>query len=263
MTQEKIGKTLFASDYDGTLTRLGFMFPKTKKAIKAYRDENHLFCADTGRCPAMFSKRKMKLYDYIIGSSGARICDHEKNVIYQQAMDPEDAVFVLQLAHDIKARHVIVHLENSFFFARPRWLSWLVNLTLSLVRPKMVVDRIKRSDTVYQISINLRNKQQVEEVLRRCAGRNVATNVNGCAVDVAHKECSKTLGIGILQKIINADRVYTIGDELNDYEMLRDYEGFMIAHGNRKLEEVCKYKVLGIKEAIDIIMENERNEKPA
>lgn len=261
--KKKNGKTLLASDYDGTLTRLGFMFPSTRKAIRKYRDDSHLLCVDSGRSVHMFNRRKRKLYDYIIGSSGSRICDQNRNMLYQQPMDPEDAWYVYDLAREVKARFIIVHLENTYYFAKPRFAAYTLALFYRLFHPEMSKFRLKGDETVYQISIDLNDDEKVREVVRRCQGRNVSTHINGKAVDVCHSGCNKVAGLKILQEKIRADKVYTIGDELNDYEMLREFESFMMAHGNSRLSEVSNYKVRNLKEAIDIIRKNEENEKPA
>ena len=210
-------KTLFASDYDGTLSRLGYISLKTRRSIRKYRDGDHFFAAATGRCPLMFFDRSLgRYYDFIIGSTGARICDAERKVIYEKPLDKEDAEFVIEMARNSKARHLIAHLEDTYLFLRPSILTAATALLYRFINPNMVRKKLIPGEKLYQMSINLRSRQQVEEILEKCRGHNVNAFVNGLAVDIVHKDCSKSSGVAIVQKLINADKVYTIGDEKND-----------------------------------------------
>ncbi|MBQ4254259.1 MAG: HAD-IIB family hydrolase [Erysipelotrichaceae bacterium] len=254
-------KTLLASDYDGTLAKLGYISIRTKKAVMDYRDDSHFFAASTGRCPQMFSRRSMKMYYYIVGSTGARICDGNKNIIYEQPLDPQDSEFVYNLAISVGAKHIIAHLEDTYAFVKPHWVNFFLNIHSHFTDPGSVRKRVTGKEKMYQLSINLSSEQQVQEVVEKCRDRNVSAFINGKAVDVVHKNCSKSRGIEILREIIKPERIFTIGDEKNDYEMLRDYESFMMKNGNQVLEEVADYKVKNLREAIGIILENERKAK--
>ena len=45
-----------------------------------------------------------------------------------------------------------------------------------------------------------------------------------------------------LIKVLNIDRdnVFTVGDNYNDYQMVKDYHGYTMPWGKQELKEVCE-----------------------
>ena len=64
-----------------------------------------------------------------------------------------------------------------------------------------------------------------------------STNLN--CIYLKHKEASKSLTIQYLENEIGIEKrnIFTIGDHNNDYEMIRDYNGFTMLWGTKKARE--------------------------
>ena len=72
-------------------------------------------------------------------------------------------------------------------------------------------------------------------------------------------ELSKSKGIEKMCQELNlsTDCILTFGDELNDYEMIRDYIGVAMANANPKIKDIAQYTTTSNNEdGIAVFLEN-------
>jgi hydroxymethylpyrimidine pyrophosphatase-like HAD family hydrolase len=62
---------------------------------------------------------------------------------------------------------------------------------------------------------------------------------NSYVIDIGKGNITKSTAIHhVIEAFESFDDVYTIGDELNDKEMLRDFNGYTMNHGLDELKEI-------------------------
>jgi len=220
---------LLVSDYDDTIKTSNVFITKLNfNAIKKFRENGNKFVVASGRDYKSLSKALSFYnceYDGLICNDGSVGFDSNGKVIYEQKLD-ENLVNNLSYYFDNNGNKYIYHYQmyNSFGYT-----STNKNIIEFVIVPKLfknIKPLIKEIQTYFpDLHINKFNN----------------------AIYI-RKNYSKSDGIKIISKNLNIlkENIYTIGDWKNDYEMIRDYNGYNVFFSHPSLYKVSDGTVTSV-----------------
>lgn len=202
---------LLISDYDGTLKTDEINIKLNVEAIMNFRRNDNHFVIATGRSFSSIKKEIVKYgipYDYLITNDGAIILDNSGHTIY--AYDNY---------HDVLAEfREILNLNgyNSKLYTAPN-SNKIVELEVSINESESFMDFsyfLSKYPDIIHSTVNI-------EMLKY----------------IFYKEkTNKSIAIKKMLELIdnNYEKVITVGNDINDMEMLLDFNGFRM-----KTSEAC------------------------
>lgn len=225
-----MNKKMLVSDYDGTLKSNLKNLKLNIKAIKRFRKNGNLFVISTGRGYHSIKEECKQYdipYDYLFCNDGAVLFDSNDNIIYKKNIASE---ILLEINSIIDSYRGIKSIEYYNAYNK-------TNLVLD--------------NSIIQIFINLniindynKLKKYIEtnfsdiKMVKYFIYSSLTTNTN------------KSEGLEILaNKLANEisrENIITVGDNYNDLEMLKDFNGyrmllsypFLFGHGLKVTKEV-------------------------
>ena len=240
----KMTLKLFASDLDGTLFFKDGHKEGDFKAIKKFQEAGHLFGCCTGRTleGALRSFNNFYDLDFYIASSGAVICDKNKDIIYEAKVDFE---IVKAIYETYKDRVNIVFQGRDYFSFREKEEG--INFTHINDLEEM------RNEPLYGLCLFTEELEilDVIEVELKEKYPQISGHRNVGAIDVVSKECSKGIALKKVKEIFNANQTYGIGDAKNDLPMIREAEiGFTFHSSLDAVKQEADFVVESVEEAI-------------
>ena len=212
---------LLVSDYDGTIKTYDknpnfverLIFRKNIDAINDFCDDNK-FVVATGRNTKSIYDETYKydiLYNYLIGYNGRVIVDKDNNIINAE------------------------YIDNEF----------LNELNYVNIKDLTLYDEFKLNNTVDKpiyIYLELYNIKDVKKCIldwkERYPNLEISYNYIFNTI-IIRKKSNKLLGINKLLEIEDIDiekqNIITVGDETNDSEMIKYYNGYRMFFSNPKL----------------------------
>ena len=216
------------SDFDGTLYDGNFI--NNLKSIKEFIDDGNMFVIATGRT---FKNIKNKIveagisYNYLICSDGASIFDSNDNIIYNKYLD-NDLKEKLTLRFQNDKRVSLINYDNNFE----------LNGDVTQDTSRILIKTYKKTDYI----------QIIDELKKEYPYLKIYKSPNWINISIETKD----VAITYLEKIIQIDKIYVVGDSYNDIEMISKYDGYIMA--NNTLDNDYNYKrVDTIEKLIDII----------
>ena len=220
---------MIVSDYDNTIeTSNKYITSLNFKALKRFRENGNKLVIATGRAFSSIKKsltRNKCEYDALICNSGSTIFDSDDKLISTNEIDDGDLnELMYYFKNMLKSQFDSLQLYdyNGLTSKKENIIEMVVNPNL-LNNIPMILDELRSKHPYlcfyyYNFSIFVR------------------------------KNCSKSDGIDNIRNMFNIDKknIYTIGDGPNDYEMIRDYNGYNVLFSNPKLYTVSNGTVLTV-----------------
>lgn len=222
---------LLVSDYDLTFNVLDYDVFFNVRAIERFRKQGHLFFLNTGRNYESIKKEIDKYhinYDYLGCCDGNLVLNRHNKIVSVSNLSP-------MIYNEIDK----LHQEFSF-----------------------KLECISYHGNVLEYAIETLENEEFENRLRECASRNNLSFakfsgpriINGkikkmyvyFLYDKSFNKSSATDYVGKLENISKCD-IFTIGDNHNDLEMIRDFNGYTLPWGKKTVKEVSSGKVLSVK----------------
>lgn len=208
---------LLVSDYDQTVSTDDLSIRFNIKKINKFRKDGNLFMLSTGR-EYLSIKNEVKKwnikYDYLSCADGTTMYDRDDKLIFISKMDKDDVKVseFLKKQYGQKINIYDIISDNSNIPEEKVIQIFDINF-IQIIR-----------DITKFLDENLINSTY-------------STNLN--CIYLKHKEASKALTIRYLENEIGIEKrnIFTIGDHNNDYEMIRDYNGFTMLWGTKKARE--------------------------
>ena len=69
-------------------------------------------------------------------------------------------------------------------------------------------------------------------------------------ININNKKCNKASGIEYLKNKYNLENIYTVGDTVNDYLMIKNYKGYAMDVANNYIKEVSVSTISSLEELI-------------
>lgn len=204
--------SMLVSDYDGTFS--GTITDKLElylniKAINKFLENGNTFVIATGRSFESI-KREIKRhsipYNYLICNDGSTLFDKDDNILFANYITKSDIDLISDF---LKNENILYNLYNSFGVSYNE---------KDIVEFEIILNKLNELNKIKEfINNNLSdfcfNKLFMNAFLR--------------------KDCHKDFGIKKLVEIISyIGAIYTIGNDYNDIEMLREYNGYKVLFSN-------------------------------
>lgn len=192
-------------------------------AIKSWRDAGNQFCITTGRSIRSLMRQLpeiQELCDYYIMDSGSIILDHAGKTLKVFSFTPEVVNSITEFAKTLPEQPAVVYYTDS---------SEGVEIKTSGVTKLRYW--FKDTGLLLPIASDLKNKFPVQAFdLIAPAPAGDWEGHNGF-IEIIPRELGKSNAIKSLQQIANisSQDIITVGDGLNDYDMVRDFGGYAIA----------------------------------
>ncbi len=204
------------SDYDGTYKEdiKGKNIISNNKAIKNFLDKGNKFVIATGRSYTSIKKEINKYnipYNYLICNNGSVIFNDQDELIYKYPIPEEiliEALDMLSMSEKIK------------------------KIELFDTKGNITQTNSEIIELLCQVSIkNIQELKRIKNIL------NCLECTSFLNIALFKTPSNKKDGIEIIAKKekINTSDIYTIGNDINDLEMLKAYNGYKIIYSNPKL----------------------------
>lgn len=221
------------SDFDGTLYINEDDVQKNAKKIEDFRRGGNIFIISTARNYSAIKKACLKHnidVDYFFCDIGATILDNDGKVLHSEYIKE----FQREKIEDILERY----------------------------SEKLVIDRYGTNDkqakgekgiVEYKIKGNIKDLSKLKQIIDKEI-KDVRTQVTEDSRFIIHTSTKeKIIETFIKENNIEKSLIYTVGDELDDLEMLKKYNGYRMEHCNEIVKENIHNKVESVSNLINSI----------
>ena len=221
---------ILVSDFDGTFFDNNYL--KNIERINNFVDEGNIFVIATGR-----SVNNLKVdiqdydikYSYLICSDGASIYDSKHNNLYSCDID-RDLI-----------NPICEYLESDS------------NISLTLIEN----DNFVSGTNANSIAGKFVDRNLAEVLLKNLKLKfpQISAYLSENYINIRNKKVSKAKSIDFLINSFDFDieNIYTVGDGINDLEMLSRFNSFTFNHVNDDLKNVCNKCCENFCEVLDIL----------
>lgn len=216
---------ILASDYDNTLyVPQEDIFKKNIQHIKDFVSKDNVFIIITGRSYQGIKDDLVKYdipYTYLICNDGAILFNSKDNCLKTETIDIEKIKTCQEI---LNSNNYKSYLEDGF-------------------------KTINEPDKCIKIIAKYNDKQNAIKMVRKIKENvDVYAYVSTEHINIIDSHVNKCTGLENLLKIENllTENIYVIGDEINDYEMLKKFKGVTMKIHSKELDalNLKEYKTL-------------------
>lgn len=244
---------IIASDYDGTVN-CGGISEEDREAILKFRSAGNKFGINTGRDLEMALwvlhdlKKANTEIDFLICCTGAMILDGDGNILYEKRQKVNRERF-----------KIIIDEARKYGFGNFSVSDRLVRVYSD--RNAKIPPQLDMIDEFTQANIWFLTEQSGIDFLKYLDENHsdyLKGFRNGGAIDIPPLGSSKPTGIYEYAKMFdNVEKIYTVGDNLNDIPMIEEFCGFAVSNAKPEVKAVAKHQCNRVCDMIEYIMENE------
>ena len=229
---------ILASDFDNTIY-YAHDLDKTMKNIEAIKDfisQGNIFCIITGRNYTSLKKTLNEFnipYTYLICEDGAKMFNSVDYCIDTTYLDEEEIKQIENLLLRIDADYYLDDGYNKTEFHKD-----CVKIVVNCV------DELEKNMMVHTI------KDQI----------NVHIYASRRHVNIIHRTVNKEVALRTLCEKENLDinQLHVAGDDFNDYEMLKAFDGAIMKEHNRKLDHLGKEEYDNLSDYIEELLKRNK-----
>ena len=232
-------KKILISDYDGTFYQNDLDIKKNIDKVTEFRTLGNLFVLATGRSYVDLKQKIDKYeipYDYLILNHGALLLSKKLEILNVFTLDKELVGSVLEYANNNKDIYDVVLID--VFKKKVIDTSNAVKIMLKLYSYDNALDVKKYIDERYT---NIKCYYEKED--------------NHYLVEIVSSKASKSLMIEkilVREKIVK-DNVFTIGDGVNDIDMIRNFNGYRVINSCKELDSITNRVIDNVSDLIEKI----------
>ena len=229
---------ILVSDFDDSFYTKDYSIEEAVKKIKEFRNKGNKFILATGRSVTNLLKELSNydpyIYDYLLCNDGSIIYDSNLSELFRDDLIHENrhGIVMMLNASDAVTK---VTIDNGYDF--------LENPDSEGVRLIGTLNTEKRDEAV----------KLLNEVLDKY--KDYTGYLSNYYMMILNNYMDKGYALNKLCELenLNKDDIYTLGDEVNDYQLVRDFKGYAIEGANKILDKVKTGTVKNIGELIDLI----------
>lgn len=222
------------SDYDGTLYVNENDIKNNSEKIEEFRKKGNMFIISTARNYSSIKEECIKnniIVDYFFCDIGSVILDFEGNVIYEQHIGKEDVK---------KIEEKLENYKNKLIISR-----YGTNAKIEKELNEVIEYKIK-GDMNYLVEVKNAIEKEIENV------KTQITEDNRFIIHTSTKESAIEKFL-LMTGSVKKEEIYTVGDELDDLEMLKRYNGYRMQNCNQFVRGNVDNEVKSVSQLIDII----------
>lgn len=229
---------ILVSDFDNSFYTKDYSIDEAIMRIKEFRSKGNIFILATGRSVTNLLKELSNydpyIYDYLLCNDGAIIYDDNLSELARNDLTHNNRhgiVMMLNASDSITK----VTIDNGYDF--------LENPDAEGVRLVGTLD-IDKKDKAQELLNDILDKY-----------KEYTGYLSTYSMIILNNYMNKGYALNNLCELqgFNKDDIYTLGDEVNDYQLIRDYKGYAIEGSNKILDSVKTGNVKNIGELIDLI----------
>lgn len=203
--------SMLVSDYDGTFNgsvTTSLELNLNIKAVREYMEKGNTFVIATGRAYTSIKGEINRYdipYDYLICNDGSTV--FEKNELLHSNGIEND-----------RCKEIISMID-------------LLGLDYTLFDSRGIT---RRNNDIVEIAVLVKNIENYRKIKNE-----LSYNFSDLCIDKLYrnafirKDCRKDYGIEVLCNIVGRpDNIYTVGNDTNDIEMLKKYDGYRMLFSN-------------------------------
>ena len=209
---------ILSSDYDGTLkTRIHDLYINIRE-INKFRELGNIFVLNTGR-PFKSIKKEIDefniKFDYLCCNDGCVTFDSNFDVVFETNLTASQKNHIKNLVINFHGFEI-----NKYYSAKLMLQKEIENpIEIEIVKPQ----EASFKEFILQLDKTETNIQHFE-------WKNSLFVKNNSSKSAALENISK-----LIDSTINPYNIYTIGDEANDLEMIKNHRGFRMLESSPKL----------------------------
>ena len=219
---------LLVCDFDGTYYLNDLDIINNNEAIKEFQNNGNLFMLSSGRSfkslKAMTTKYNIP-YDYLSCSDGSILYDKFDNIIIKFDLEPSITDEFLSLSKYANVRKI----QHSYPYD---YSDTILNDTL--IGLNIVIDNQNITDLFLDKYNEMKNNYpnydflvySYDDITYFCL-KNKGINKSSTIFSLKDK-------LGLIN-----NNIYTVGDNENDYYMLKLFNGYYIGNPNDRIKEIC------------------------
>ena len=239
---------IIASDYDGTLNHSGIS-EADKIAIEKFRKEGNKFGIVTGRDLEMatwviYDLEKVDIeVDFVICCTGGIILSFDGEIISAKKQKTGEYINeILNYARTLSLGVFRVSNEMTTCYAdRKNRIKQDFSAISEMTQANAWFEKEEDAEKFLQYVI--KNHKDDISIFR-----------NGGSIDMPPYGVSKVSGIYDYASFYKDAKIYTVGDNLNDIPMIKEFEGYAVSNAKEETKKVAKHQCDRIADMIEEIM---------
>ena len=225
---------ILASDFDNTIYYLDNdeQNKKNAEAIRRFVSYGNIFCIITGRNYTELKKLLTELnipYSYLVCEDGAKIFNNMDYCIDTTLLDKRE---IEQIEEVLKNEGCDYFLDDGY-------------------------NKTEYLEDVVKIVVNCTDEEEKNRIVKLVKDKiDVHIYASRFHVNIIHKTVNKRHALKTLMNLeqLDYDLLHVIGDNDNDYEMLKEFNGAVIKKHHEILDELNKEEVEYLSDYIDKLM---------
>ena len=227
---------ILASDFDETI-----YFPdnenKTKNniaAIKKFISYGNIFCIITGRnyCDLKNLLNKLDIpYSYLVCEDGAKIFNYVDYCIETVMLDEKDINEIIPILEELKCDY---YLDDGY-------------------------SKTENKNDCVKIVVNCTDQEEKDKIVKILKEKvDIHIYASRTHVNIINKTVNKEKGIKKLFNLekLNYSLLHVIGDNDNDYQMIKSFNGVTVEKHNKILDELNPKVYSSLEDYIEELMKN-------
>lgn len=219
---------LLSSDYDGTLNVFGYDLGLNLSYIRKFIRDGNIFVLNTGR---EFNKIISEIekydipYNYLSCTDGNLLLNSQNEVVYQTSMQDD----ISQIVFELKRKFPNIQLDPIMYNG-------------NILEYQLVIDEI--------------NEKLLLTLEKICLLHNLCYKTfhigSHLFVYIGHRDINKSTAIERImhfEKIQKCD-IFTVGDDMNDFEMIRDFNGYTFPWGKEELKKISQGECFSVADLV-------------
>lgn len=200
---------LIVSDFD--LTFYDSNYEENIKLVNDFVFKGNIFVIATGRSIKLLKKdieNENINFEYLICSDGAVILDKEFNILKNIVFEENTIKSIINI---LKSDDNLINIE--------------------------IDESITGISGIYAVFNNM--EYALEKLNYILNNYNVSGYLSNHGINIINKNISKVNGVEYIKNILNIDDndIYTVGDNINDLEMINKYNGYIIGKDVKNFKE--------------------------
>ena len=238
---------IFITDYDGTLFINENKIKSTVKKLTKLQNDDFIIVIATGRSYSSIKNQTTIYnipYDYLICADGSIIYNKKNTIEKMYPMNNEIIKPLEEFYQTLKYEEIQ--------FSYPEYYSNILNSDNKLLGINICLSTKNYNQEIVDDFFKIANHYPNYNFLNY-------THPNFSYLCVKPKNISKSFAIKYLikkHKVLKKD-LYVIGDSLNDYEMIKDYNGVCVRNSYPEILKISKKIYENINDYIDDIKKND------
>lgn len=227
---------IIASDFDETiyLANDTITTEENIKAIKKFVSNGNIFCIITGRnyCDLKKLLNENSIpYSYLVCEDGAKIFNYVDLCIETVMLDEKEINQIIPVLEEIKCDY---YLDDGY-------------------------SRTENKNDCVKIVVNCKDEEEKNDIVKIIKDKvDVHIYASRTHVNIIHKTVNKEKGLKKLFNIenLNYNLLHVIGDNDNDYQMIKAFNGVTVEKHHKILDELNPKVYKNLKEYIEELMKN-------